>query len=103
MSELLGIEEGESLYHLYAHLLETPQVSLDQVVETCDVIGLAGASGNTLAPHLHFETRIGPSGTSFPVMNTLVEEATHEIARILYSLAGEQALSTFRPNDLVGI
>jgi len=37
-----------------------------------------GSSGNTESPHLHFETRIGPAGTSFPVMSAFVDGVTDE-------------------------
>jgi murein DD-endopeptidase MepM/ murein hydrolase activator NlpD len=82
---LLGLAEGESLYHLYAHLLEAPPVVLGQRVEACQVIGAVGASGNTAAPHLHFETRRGLPGGRFPSMSAFVSSATQE-SRANYTL-----------------
>lgn len=84
-AQLVGIQPGESLYHLYAHMLEAPQVEIGQEVEICEVIGLVGASGNTEAPHLHFETRIGPEGNIFPEMSAYVKSATEE-SRKFYQL-----------------
>ena len=78
MADELVINEDQSLYHLYAHLLETPVINIDQPVDACDLIGYVGASGNTEAPHLHFETRIGLSGGRFPVMNAFLEGVTEE-------------------------
>ncbi len=57
-----------SLYILYAHLLEAPAVETDDSVVGGEVIGSVGSSGNALNPHLHLETRLGPSGASFTSM-----------------------------------
>ena len=76
--EELGMDTGESLYHLYGHMQEDLRVELGQRITSCQVIGTVGASGNTEAPHLHFETRIGPSGQHFPVMSAFIDGVTGE-------------------------
>lgn len=58
----------ESLYILYAHLLEAPALEPGDSVTGGEAIGSVGSSGNALNPHLHLETRIGPSGASFVSM-----------------------------------
>ncbi|MFM8320707.1 MAG: peptidoglycan DD-metalloendopeptidase family protein [Chloroflexota bacterium] len=73
----VGLPEGSSLYHLYAHLQDgSLQAALGQRVEACQVIGRVGKTGNTLAAHLHLETRTGPPGASFAMMSAFTETAT---------------------------
>lgn len=50
-----------SFYSFYAHLREI-QVSLGQRVDSETVLALLGASGDTAAPHVHMEIRVGPPG-----------------------------------------
>lgn len=57
-----GESTERSAYILYAHLLDTPLVQVGETVACGQVIGAVGQSGNALAPHLHLEIRIGPSG-----------------------------------------
>lgn len=65
----LAIPEGYSLYHLYAHMMETPLVELGQVVACGELLGYAGMTGyNIPVPHLHLETRVGPENTIFEGM-----------------------------------
>jgi murein DD-endopeptidase MepM/ murein hydrolase activator NlpD len=64
-----GISEGESLYHLYAHMQSPPLVQLGDEVECEQLLGSVGMTGyNIVNPHLHLETRIGPSGVVFTEM-----------------------------------
>ena len=49
---------GQSLYTVYAHM-EAVNASLGQWVNTGDVIGYVGETGQTTGPHLHFEVRLG--------------------------------------------
>ena len=76
--ELFGMDAGQSLYLLYAHLLETPMVRMADAVVNCQPLGKVGHSGNTEAAHLHLETRVGPSSTIFPAMFGLLAEAPSE-------------------------
>ena len=54
--------DGQTLYTVYGHLSRI-DVTVGQPVETGDMLGLSGATGNVTGPHLHFEVRIG--GNSF--------------------------------------
>ena len=67
--DALGMEAGESLYHLYAHMQNPPQVSLGEAVVCGQALGMVGMSGyNVVNPHLHLETRLGPAGAVFESM-----------------------------------
>jgi murein DD-endopeptidase MepM/ murein hydrolase activator NlpD len=59
---------GRSLYLLYAHFNQPPQVALGQSVTCGQAIGEVGTTGLSVNPHLHLETRVGPSGVIFPEM-----------------------------------
>lgn len=54
--------ESQSLYILYAHLGSTADVNVGDDVTCGQALGTVGQSGNALAPHLHFEARVGPVG-----------------------------------------
>lgn len=80
---------GESLYHLYAHFSGPPDVELGQKVSGGQALGQVGKSGYyIIIPHLHFETRIGPSGAVFEhmayydVSSTQEERDTYELWRM---------------------
>jgi murein DD-endopeptidase MepM/ murein hydrolase activator NlpD len=51
-----------SMYILYAHLQQLPALAIDDLVSCGQQIGTVGSSGNSLNPHLHFETRAAPAG-----------------------------------------
>ena len=62
----LDIPEDKSLYLLYAHMQAgSLKVETGQIIYACQPIGAMGRTGNTDAPHLHLESRIGPPDTSF--------------------------------------
>jgi murein DD-endopeptidase MepM/ murein hydrolase activator NlpD len=62
----LNIRSGESLYSLYAHMEESPQVALGENVSCGQYLGIVGKTGYDIVnPHLHLEMRIGPTGTIF--------------------------------------
>jgi hypothetical protein len=48
------IDHGHGVFSLYAHLSE-PQVAPGDIVQQGQTIGLAGATGRSGGPHLHFE------------------------------------------------
>lgn len=58
-----------SLYILYAHLHDLPEVQIDSQVLSGYPIGKVGNSGSSGNPHLHLEFRIGPTGYSFEEMS----------------------------------
>jgi murein DD-endopeptidase MepM/ murein hydrolase activator NlpD len=62
---VLDNKHSRSIYILYAHFQETPGLRIDDNISCGEVIGKVGMSGNAINPHLHVETRIGPSGVTF--------------------------------------
>lgn len=72
----LGIEHGEALYVLYAHLSEPPSAALMKSLPACEHVGFVGKSGNAGVPHLHMEARIGPSGEVFEGMSYYTTQTT---------------------------
>jgi murein DD-endopeptidase MepM/ murein hydrolase activator NlpD len=57
-----------SLYLLYAHMQDTSDHQLNDVVVCGELLGRVGQSGNALNPHLHLEARLGPSQARFEGM-----------------------------------
>jgi len=51
-----------SLYLIYAHLNQPPQVKSGDAIRCGQQIGEVGNTGRSGNPHLHLETRIGPAG-----------------------------------------
>jgi len=69
---------SRSIYILYAHLLEPPDLHVDDNISCGEVIGEIGMSGNAINPHLHIESRVGPSGATFSSMCHYDTSATAE-------------------------
>ena len=69
-------QEQRSLYIFYAHLKEAPPVQVGQTVSCGQLIGLVGNTGVSSNPHLHFETRVGPSGARFESMAYYIVQST---------------------------
>jgi murein DD-endopeptidase MepM/ murein hydrolase activator NlpD len=67
-----------SLYVLYAHLQQPANLKAGDSVACGQVIGEVGSTGNALNPHLHFETRVGPSGLQMTSMAHYHPSATLE-------------------------
>ncbi len=65
-----------SLYIVYAHLQSLPEVKVGEHVICGQRIGQVGNSGDSSNPHLHFETRIGPSGARFESMAYYISNST---------------------------
>lgn len=53
--------KGQRLYTVYAHL-DRVVVEQDQYVESGDLLGLSGKTGEASGPHLHFEVRLDVNG-----------------------------------------
>lgn len=96
------IDEGYSLYVLYAHLKDgSPLVAIGDEVAACEPVGFVGKTGNTQAAHLHFETRVGPSGLNLEGFSLYIETATalEKKNYRLWSVSGEYI--TFDPMRLL--
>jgi murein DD-endopeptidase MepM/ murein hydrolase activator NlpD len=52
---------NKPLYTLYAHMI-AHNVFVGQDVQTGDVLGWVGSTGNSTGPHVHFEVRVGLNG-----------------------------------------
>jgi murein DD-endopeptidase MepM/ murein hydrolase activator NlpD len=52
------LDHGEGLYSMYFHLSEQ-QVALGELVEQGSPVGLAGSTGRSTGPHLHWGVRLG--------------------------------------------
>jgi murein DD-endopeptidase MepM/ murein hydrolase activator NlpD len=55
----VDIEHPGGVVTRYCHMLAHPAVTEGQHVNAGDVIGIAGSSGNSSGPHLHFEVHLG--------------------------------------------
>ncbi len=63
-------DSERSIYILYAHLKDLPSLQVGDHVDCGQAIGAVGNTGKGYStnPHLHFETRVGPSGAKFESM-----------------------------------
>lgn len=61
-------DQNKSLYILYGHLFDNATFTIGDHVNCGEIIGAVGNSGYSSNPHLHFETRVGPSGARFDSM-----------------------------------
>jgi murein DD-endopeptidase MepM/ murein hydrolase activator NlpD len=68
--------EERSLYLLYGHLLNPLPLIVGEEIECGQIIGEVGNTGYSSNPHLHFETRVGPSGASFDSMAYYIVQST---------------------------
>lgn len=57
-----------SVYHLYAHMEIRPSFNTGDAVPCGATLGTVGNTGYSSNPHLHLETRLGPSGADFETM-----------------------------------
>ena len=67
-----------SLYHLYAHMEEPPDFAPGDSVTCGQLLGTVGNTGWSSNPHLHLETRLGPSGLDIPTMAHYEAAVTEE-------------------------
>jgi len=57
-----------SIYHLYAHMEVKPEFEPGEPISCGQRIGTVGNTGYSSNPHLHLETRLGPSGAEISNM-----------------------------------
>lgn len=57
-----------SVYHLYAHMEIQPSFQPGDPINCGSRLGTVGNTGYSSNPHLHLETRLGPSGADFRTM-----------------------------------
>lgn len=69
-------DQNESLYIFYGHLQYPVDLKVGDKVTCGQIIGAVGNTGDSSNPHLHFETRIGPSGARFESMAYYILNAT---------------------------
>jgi murein DD-endopeptidase MepM/ murein hydrolase activator NlpD len=58
-----------SLYLLYAHMEKPSDLKVDDPIGCGQPLGSVGNTGFSGNPHLHFEVRVGPSGSTFEAMS----------------------------------
>lgn len=63
-----GNTEEMSVYHLYAHMEAPPAFQTGDPITCGQKLGTVGNSGHSSNPHLHLETRLGPSGANISDM-----------------------------------
>ena len=57
-------DQGTSYTTLYAHMIQTPSVSVGQAVSQGDILGYVGSTGNSTGNHLHLELRVNGARTN---------------------------------------
>jgi murein DD-endopeptidase MepM/ murein hydrolase activator NlpD len=67
-----------SIYHLYAHMEARPTYARGDSIACGEKLGTVGNTGWSSNPHLHLETRLGPSGASFQTMAHYQNDCTAE-------------------------
>lgn len=92
-----------SLYLLYAHMNEPASLKIGDRVSCGDQVGSVGTTGKSVNPHLHLETRIGPSGTTIASMAHYQNDASEDEMRAycLWRLSG--AFIPFDPMRLLSM
>jgi murein DD-endopeptidase MepM/ murein hydrolase activator NlpD len=72
-----NIQPGQSLYHMYCHMLNEPALKVGDEVIVGKEIGRVGKT-QTVEAHLHLEMVVGVSGKTFPSMAYYNGNATEE-------------------------
>jgi murein DD-endopeptidase MepM/ murein hydrolase activator NlpD len=69
IARMLNLEQEDSIYHLYAHMAQSPMFQLGDVIACGQILGEVGKTGyNVVNAHLHLETRIGDPDNTFTNM-----------------------------------
>jgi murein DD-endopeptidase MepM/ murein hydrolase activator NlpD len=96
-----AIQDGESLYILYAHMLSAPYLELGDWVDACQAVGEVGKSGNAGVAHLHLEMRHGLAGAQFPVMAYYLASHTPQERANYLKWATSGTFLHFNPMDFL--
>lgn len=92
-----------SLYLLYAHLQQAPTLQTGQAVTCGERIGEVGTSGNSVNPHLHLETRVGPADITFSAMAHYDNAASEEEMRNYCTWRVSGLFQMFDPMQLISL
>lgn len=58
------VRHSQQLTTCYAHMQSVPTLTVGSPVAQGTTVGRVGSTGQSTAPHLHFEVRLGPTGSS---------------------------------------
>jgi hypothetical protein len=110
---------NQTLYTLYGHMEALNSIFVGQRVETGDVLGWVGVTGNTTGPHVHFEVRqgvndyfhtrnpelwIAPYAGWGVLAGQLLDETGHPIYEVpieIYDAAGQRISEVYTYGDRV--
>ena len=83
------VDHGDGFSTVSAHLAAF-EVSVGDVVEAGDVVGLVGRTGRVTGPHLHFETRLGgvPVDPAWFISGVLAPAIVDRAPSLIDALAG---------------
>jgi murein DD-endopeptidase MepM/ murein hydrolase activator NlpD len=70
-----NVVPGQSLYHLYGHMLKPTSFQIGDKIKVGQEIGQVGKS-QTAEQHLHLEFRVGPAEQTFAAMAYYIADAT---------------------------
>ena len=92
-----------SLYLLYAHFNQPSSLQVGQNVSCGQAIGSVGTSGMSVNPHLHLETRVGPSLAVFSSMAHYTTAASADEMRAYCTWRISSAFQPFDPMRLFSL
>ena len=68
-------DKGRTLYTMYLHMVQPPNVNTGERVDKGQIIGLTGTTGHSTGVHLHFEVHDGENNPINP--RTLLNFGSH--------------------------
>jgi murein DD-endopeptidase MepM/ murein hydrolase activator NlpD len=104
VAALYGVEPGESLYLLYAHMQDLAPFEIHEPIDCGQVVGLVGDSGDQYFvsdPHLHFETRVGAADYFVEPMSFYDNQATEEEKAEYMKWRTSESFELFDPMPLL--